>query len=74
MISEYSQLVLWTFTRDGRHLRVEIAHAEEAGHYRILLTRPDHTVATETLAQPSHLVDRAVTVMDELRHDGWHLT
>lgn len=65
--------MLWTFTRDGRHLRVEISHADQAGHYRIQLTRPDHSVATETIAQPAHLLDRAAAVMDELRHDGWHL-
>lgn len=65
--------MLWTFTREGRHLRVEIAQADEPGQYRIVLTRPDRSVATETVSRPSHLIERAVAVMHDLHHDGWTL-
>jgi hypothetical protein len=65
--------VIWFFDRNGETLRYEITRDRSAGHYRLVITRPDGSESVEEVDQPTELIERSVQLMNSLRGDGWHV-
>jgi hypothetical protein len=65
--------MIWFFDREGQRLRYEISRDRAAGHYRLIITRPDGTESIEEVDEPTRLIERSVQLMNELRGDGWNV-
>ena len=65
--------MIWLFDKDGQQLRYEITRDRAAGHYRLVITRPDGSESVEEVDQPTELIERSVQLMNSLRGDGWHV-
>jgi hypothetical protein len=65
--------MIWLLTKDGQHLRCEVAHAGSDGHFRITITRPGAPATVEDLSDPAAVIERTQAVMNELRTEGWQL-
>jgi hypothetical protein len=59
--------MIWFFDRDGERLRYEILR-DRSGRYRVVITRPD---GSESVDEPTELIERSVQLMNSLRGDGW---
>ena len=65
--------MIWLLTKDRQHLRCEVAHGDSAGHYRLTISRSGAPATVEDLPDPAAVIERTVTVMNELRAQGWQL-
>ena len=63
--------MIWFFDRNGEKLRYEITRDRAAGHYRVVITRPDGSESVEEVDEPSELIERSVRLMNSLRGEGW---
>jgi hypothetical protein len=64
--------VIWFFDKDGEQLRYEISRDRSAGRYRVIITHPDGSESVEEVDRPAELIERSVSLMNDLRGDGWH--
>lgn len=64
--------MIWLFDRDGEQLRYEISRDRPAGRYRVIITHPDGHESVEEVDRPTELIERSVSLMNDLRGDGWH--
>jgi hypothetical protein len=65
--------MLWYFDRDGEQLRYEICKDRIAGHYRVVITKPDGSESIEEVDEATMLIERSAKLMNSLRSDGWHV-
>jgi len=66
--------MIWLLSKDGQHLRCEVAHGDSEGRYRLTIARSGAPAIVEDLSEPAAVIERTVTVMNELRAEGWQLT
>jgi hypothetical protein len=65
--------VIWFFDRNGEKLRYEIRRDRSDGRYRLVITQPDGTESVEEIDQATDLIERSVTLMNNLRSNGWRV-
>jgi hypothetical protein len=65
--------MIWFFDRNGEKLRYEICRDRLAGHYRVVITRPDGSEVVEEVEEPTQLIERSVALMNSLRGEGWRV-
>ena len=65
--------MIWFFDRNGEKLRYEIRRDRSDGRYRLVITQPDGTASVEEIDQATDLIQRSVTLMNNLRNNGWRV-
>ncbi len=65
--------MIWFFDRNGEKLRYEIRRDRSDGRYRLVITQPDGTESVEEIDQATDLIERSVTLMNNLRSNGWRV-
>ena len=65
--------VIWFFDRNGEKLRYEVSRDRSDGRYRLVITHPDGTESIEEIDQATDLIERSVTLMNNLRSNGWRV-
>lgn len=63
--------MIWSFDRQGQHLRCEIRRDLDGQFYEFVLTKPDGAEQTERYEDPSEVIARSVDVMRGLLEEGW---
>ena len=64
--------MIWFFDKDGEKLRYEISRDQSAGRYLVIITHADGSESVEEVDRPTELIERSVSLMNDLRGDGWH--
>jgi hypothetical protein len=63
--------MIWSFDRQGQHLRCEIRRDLDGLFYEFVVTTPDGAEQTERYEDPSEVIARSVDVMRGLMEEGW---
>lgn len=63
--------MIWFFERQQRRLHYEIRRQTDGNDYEFVICHPDGRIEVERYVDSADLLQRAASLQDTLRHEGW---